>query len=179
MDDYTASLSPAEQQAAELSNAMNAAQNADLVKRLMDGDKEAKAQFENMARRSLGQPEASPFVPADAGAAVDLFAENAAERLPTMIGTASESAFDPQMTDRQRLDDINGWRSRGRTDEQIRELHDETRAYTPAEHDFARACVQSMMGDPSFQRRLFSGDAVAERMVLAASTILSGGVKAA
>jgi hypothetical protein len=177
MDDYTASLSPADQAQADIGKAMSAI--PDLAKKLMDGDQEARKQFDAITRRALGMPEASPFVPADAGAAVDLFAPDAESKLATMVGTSTESHLDPSMTPREALADIQAWRARGRTDEQIRELHNEARAYSPSEHDFARACVQSMMGDNNFQRRLFSGDAVAERLVLAASTILSGGVKAA
>lgn len=178
-DDYRASLSPTERAAFELSSALSEERNADLVKRLMSGDPEAKRQFSEMARLNLVEKGEAPPTFTDAnGAAIDLFAPDAAERLPGMIGTASESHTDPHLTARQQLDEINRLRSIGRNDAQIREMFDEGRAYTADEHAFARACVEQMQADRAFQQRLFSGDAVARRMVEAASTVLTGRVRA-
>jgi hypothetical protein len=88
----------------------------------------------------------------------DLFAPDAAERLPTMIGTASASHTTPSPTPRELVSQIEYLRNEKFPESAIREMLDETGAYSPEIHEATKARLEEFSSDPEFRRKLFEAD---------------------
>ncbi len=150
------------------------------VDKLMSGDAGARSIFDGLMRRQVGiDPEPPPptatdvLTSPDTGASFDLFAPDAAEKLPG-ISTISGPH---DMSDRQKLDLIETMRGHGTSDSVIAEAFDESRTYTAEMRAEADRFWQGLASDPTFRQRLLNGDTVAARQWRAHAIIMSGNVK--
>jgi hypothetical protein len=158
----------------------SAISNPHWVNKLMNGDAGARSLFDSMTRAMVGLGPTPPPASAaqelsspDTGGTHDLFAPDAAERLPIVSAIGDPYA----MSDRQKLDLVNTLRQSGMSEGTIREAFDDSRTYTAELREMAQQKWQDLSSDPDFRQRLLSGDPVAARQWRAHAIIMSGGVK--